>query len=131
MIRRPPRSTLSSSSAASDVYKRQIPAWCRHFGWCRPIAIANGRWAEPPQDHHGGGPALPLLARTLQRAGIRLTGARGNLLELYDSAGPDGSRGAGAFSGMDGAVGFGGSPICSSRSPTPEWVKPLRTCPES
>src|SRR5665648_731864 len=25
MIRRPPRSTLSSSSAASDVYKRQIP----------------------------------------------------------------------------------------------------------
>src|SRR5674536_208507 len=26
MIRRPPRSTLSSSSAASDVYKRQAPA---------------------------------------------------------------------------------------------------------
>eukprot|EP00658_Telonema_sp_P-2_P021165 TRINITY_DN1840_c0_g1_i13.p2 TRINITY_DN1840_c0_g1~~TRINITY_DN1840_c0_g1_i13.p2 ORF type:complete len:115 (+),score=53.21 TRINITY_DN1840_c0_g1_i13:140-484(+) len=25
MIRRPPRSTLSSSSAASDVYKRQLP----------------------------------------------------------------------------------------------------------
>src|SRR5664280_3429368 len=25
MIRRPPRSTLSSSSAASDVYKRKIP----------------------------------------------------------------------------------------------------------
>src|SRR5664280_3930054 len=27
MIRRPPRSTLSSSSAASDVYKRQIFNW--------------------------------------------------------------------------------------------------------
>src|SRR5664279_1657006 len=27
MIRRPPRSTLSSSSAASDVYKRQIKDW--------------------------------------------------------------------------------------------------------
>src|SRR5665648_909187 len=27
MIRRPPRSTLSSSSAASDVYKRQVSAW--------------------------------------------------------------------------------------------------------
>ena len=27
MIRRPPRSTLSSSSAASDVYKRQIFFW--------------------------------------------------------------------------------------------------------
>ena len=26
MIRRPPRSTLSSSSAASDVYKRQVAA---------------------------------------------------------------------------------------------------------
>src|SRR5674536_341398 len=29
MIRRPPRSTLSSSSAASDVYKRQPPGWGR------------------------------------------------------------------------------------------------------
>eukprot|EP00658_Telonema_sp_P-2_P062604 TRINITY_DN5127_c0_g1_i1.p1 TRINITY_DN5127_c0_g1~~TRINITY_DN5127_c0_g1_i1.p1 ORF type:complete len:118 (-),score=19.83 TRINITY_DN5127_c0_g1_i1:186-539(-) len=27
MIRRPPRSTLSSSSAASDVYKRQLFVW--------------------------------------------------------------------------------------------------------
>src|SRR5665648_537215 len=27
MIRRPPRSTLSSSSAASDVYKRQVGGW--------------------------------------------------------------------------------------------------------
>ena len=27
MIRRPPRSTLSSSSAASDVYKRQVLGW--------------------------------------------------------------------------------------------------------
>src|SRR5664279_3335724 len=27
MIRRPPRSTLSSSSAASDVYKRQVRAF--------------------------------------------------------------------------------------------------------
>src|SRR5680860_1507881 len=27
MIRRPPRSTQSRSSAASDVYKRQIPLW--------------------------------------------------------------------------------------------------------
>src|SRR5664279_6215001 len=28
MIRRPPRSTLSSSSAASDVYKRQVEREC-------------------------------------------------------------------------------------------------------
>src|SRR5664280_3694744 len=34
MIRRPPRSTLSSSSAASDVYKRQVslpPRWPLHL----------------------------------------------------------------------------------------------------
>src|SRR5665648_762776 len=30
MIRRPPRSTLSSSSAASDVYKRQLSTLERH-----------------------------------------------------------------------------------------------------
>eukprot|EP00658_Telonema_sp_P-2_P010357 TRINITY_DN13907_c0_g1_i3.p1 TRINITY_DN13907_c0_g1~~TRINITY_DN13907_c0_g1_i3.p1 ORF type:complete len:123 (+),score=16.75 TRINITY_DN13907_c0_g1_i3:147-515(+) len=32
MIRRPPRSTLSSSSAASDVYKRQPPKSCLDGG---------------------------------------------------------------------------------------------------
>ena len=31
MIRRPPRSTLSSSSAASDVYKRQYNDWFEHI----------------------------------------------------------------------------------------------------
>ena len=30
MIRRPPRSTLDRSSAASDVYKRQREAWVLH-----------------------------------------------------------------------------------------------------
>eukprot|EP00658_Telonema_sp_P-2_P044117 TRINITY_DN31991_c0_g1_i2.p2 TRINITY_DN31991_c0_g1~~TRINITY_DN31991_c0_g1_i2.p2 ORF type:complete len:129 (+),score=25.16 TRINITY_DN31991_c0_g1_i2:38-424(+) len=40
MIRRPPRSTLSSSSAASDVYKRQA-----HY----PILILNsGSWMRDP-----------------------------------------------------------------------------------
>src|SRR5664279_2604101 len=34
MIRRPPRSTLSSSSAASDVYKRQIPTASRACSRC-------------------------------------------------------------------------------------------------
>src|SRR5664279_5624500 len=32
MIRRPPRSTLSSSSAASDVYKRQVMGWAARVG---------------------------------------------------------------------------------------------------
>eukprot|EP00656_Telonema_subtile_P005496 TRINITY_DN124_c0_g2_i6.p1 TRINITY_DN124_c0_g2~~TRINITY_DN124_c0_g2_i6.p1 ORF type:complete len:198 (+),score=9.70 TRINITY_DN124_c0_g2_i6:118-711(+) len=33
MIRRPPRSTLSSSSAASDVYKRQIKGCSKNWGF--------------------------------------------------------------------------------------------------
>src|SRR5664280_3898072 len=48
MIRRPPRSTLSSSSAASDVYKRQGDV-IRHLGglhrfvaWDRPILTDSG-----------------------------------------------------------------------------------------
>ena len=32
MIRRPPRSTLDRSSAASDVYKRQNTSKAHHFG---------------------------------------------------------------------------------------------------
>eukprot|EP00826_Nyctotherus_ovalis_P037102 TRINITY_DN335_c0_g1_i7.p1 TRINITY_DN335_c0_g1~~TRINITY_DN335_c0_g1_i7.p1 ORF type:complete len:102 (+),score=24.75 TRINITY_DN335_c0_g1_i7:25-306(+) len=31
MIRRPPRSTLSSSSAASDVYKRQVHGYSKNL----------------------------------------------------------------------------------------------------
>ena len=38
MIRRPPRSTLDRSSAASDVYKRQLPLLDEHNG----DAVANG-----------------------------------------------------------------------------------------
>eukprot|EP00658_Telonema_sp_P-2_P037399 TRINITY_DN26905_c0_g1_i1.p1 TRINITY_DN26905_c0_g1~~TRINITY_DN26905_c0_g1_i1.p1 ORF type:complete len:272 (+),score=58.36 TRINITY_DN26905_c0_g1_i1:83-898(+) len=34
MIRRPPKSTLSSSSAASDVYKRQTQMFSPVFNWC-------------------------------------------------------------------------------------------------
>src|SRR5665213_3376683 len=39
MIRRPPRSTQSRSSAASDVYKRQIP---HRFAW------PSARWGSVP-----------------------------------------------------------------------------------
>src|SRR5665648_381182 len=38
MIRRPPRSTLSSSSAASDVYKRQR----EFFGYAAAAALTTG-----------------------------------------------------------------------------------------
>eukprot|EP00656_Telonema_subtile_P024609 TRINITY_DN26798_c0_g1_i3.p1 TRINITY_DN26798_c0_g1~~TRINITY_DN26798_c0_g1_i3.p1 ORF type:complete len:239 (-),score=43.28 TRINITY_DN26798_c0_g1_i3:66-782(-) len=62
MIRRPPRSTLSSSSAASDVYKRQgacAPAatgsparWCYVEGWCRDVVNGTGLlpWDPKPKD---------------------------------------------------------------------------------
>eukprot|EP00657_Telonema_sp_P-1_P002984 TRINITY_DN1696_c0_g1_i3.p1 TRINITY_DN1696_c0_g1~~TRINITY_DN1696_c0_g1_i3.p1 ORF type:complete len:112 (-),score=29.69 TRINITY_DN1696_c0_g1_i3:134-469(-) len=46
MIRRPPRSTQSRSSAASDVYKRQIMdgngRWAKQKGLFRSIGHENG-----------------------------------------------------------------------------------------
>src|SRR5665648_1171994 len=54
MIRRPPRSTLSSSSAASDVYKRQFlyrvghyskglkPPLCQFFAFGLPLSLYFG-----------------------------------------------------------------------------------------
>src|SRR5674536_397875 len=41
MIRRPPRSTLSSSSAASDVYKRQAKSDHYRKQWCDITAQFN------------------------------------------------------------------------------------------
>src|SRR5674536_57514 len=44
MIRRPPRSTLSSSSAASDVYKRQVIEWV--MAGYSPIALVGQTKAD-------------------------------------------------------------------------------------
>src|SRR5665648_1304918 len=58
MIRRPPRSTLSSSSAASDVYKRQQQG--EHGGLAVPVAPDDAdpvALADPDGDRvedHGG-----------------------------------------------------------------------------
>mgnify|MGYP003380537689 CR=1 FL=1 len=47
MIRRPPRSTLDRSSAASDVYKRQDPAFARRGDRRREVeAVDRHRRAE-------------------------------------------------------------------------------------
>src|SRR5450756_3015860 len=53
MIRRPPRSTQSRSSAASDVYKRQLVTVRNHVITERPRRGSVGyekwdRWAERP-----------------------------------------------------------------------------------
>eukprot|EP00658_Telonema_sp_P-2_P029150 TRINITY_DN22223_c0_g1_i2.p2 TRINITY_DN22223_c0_g1~~TRINITY_DN22223_c0_g1_i2.p2 ORF type:complete len:152 (+),score=37.12 TRINITY_DN22223_c0_g1_i2:139-594(+) len=51
MIRRPPRSTLSSSSAASDVYKRQtissLPAATKSF-----LALTSAAGIDPSKVQH-------------------------------------------------------------------------------
>src|SRR5664279_5486486 len=47
MIRRPPRSTLSSSSAASDVYKRQLGYGARP-SWSASPATAPSTTGGPP-----------------------------------------------------------------------------------
>src|SRR5665648_1238640 len=56
MIRRPPRSTLSSSSAASDVYKRQNPQAVRLLG---PVAVVA---------------RAQLVAHALHQAGLLVLG---------------------------------------------------------
>eukprot|EP00656_Telonema_subtile_P016692 TRINITY_DN1883_c0_g1_i2.p1 TRINITY_DN1883_c0_g1~~TRINITY_DN1883_c0_g1_i2.p1 ORF type:complete len:167 (-),score=4.96 TRINITY_DN1883_c0_g1_i2:353-853(-) len=50
MIRRPPRSTLSSSSAASDVYKRQAPNYW--YDDSAPDPPASTTWERPTGPAH-------------------------------------------------------------------------------
>src|SRR5674536_378231 len=50
MIRRPPRSTLSSSSAASDVYKRQVPGPAQRL----PRTGQGGSAVSPQRRHRRG-----------------------------------------------------------------------------
>src|SRR5664280_3909493 len=101
MIRRPPRSTLSSSSAASDVYKRQLyPGTSTEFDrravlgadqtaeqWCRNryrAVGAYGRWHLDQREE----PRLPVPCRPVPGAGdtsvgpivLRGTGRCGPLL---------------------------------------------------
>src|SRR5664279_6340238 len=47
MIRRPPRSTLSSSSAASDVYKRQVVLESRYK--TGGAATTESPWPDAPE----------------------------------------------------------------------------------
>src|SRR5664279_6129763 len=62
MIRRPPRSTLSSSSAASDVYKRQVPTSIKDLlltrGW---PTLRGSRLTNKDQDWAEDAPAVARL----------------------------------------------------------------------
>src|SRR5674536_219501 len=83
MIRRPPRSTLSSSSAASDVYKRQSPVGWRADGAApdrrrRPTSSLRPRHADRRRPRpRPGGPVLRLAGRRRRRgpAGAERDGA--------------------------------------------------------
>src|SRR5665648_859136 len=67
MIRRPPRSTLSSSSAASDVYKRQawyeaVPIISSHILYSLNIIASHGDF-DIIHDHNSFvGPAMMAFA---------------------------------------------------------------------
>src|SRR5664279_5318699 len=72
MIRRPPRSTLSSSSAASDVYKRQLNPVTRTCAGAFPHALR-----APFINHPGLFTRLSRIAPTWANVvrGTRVTGA--------------------------------------------------------
>src|SRR5664279_2614259 len=90
MIRRPPRSTLSSSSAASDVYKRQLLG---HNGTGNDInakpkaytasgltTVYAGKHAAAFFGTHVGDPRVPDLYAFAQH-GVVFTGGTGKLAE--------------------------------------------------
>ena len=71
MIRRPPRSTQSRSSAASDVYKRQHPG-----------RAAGGNWREPGEAGRGAGqgPGVTLNPSALVPTPAEITQTRPHFL---------------------------------------------------
>src|SRR5665648_702846 len=101
MIRRPPRSTLSSSSAASDVYKRQglcLALAVRPSWWCLVLGVAGSAAAMVVALRHGSSErsspawllALPVcLATVFLVAGLAVGGSRldslgHSALEVYE-----------------------------------------------
>ena len=60
MIRRPPRSTLDRSSAASDVYKRQIIPWLE-WGEAKTEIFISQRNIRPRREFSKGRDLICLL----------------------------------------------------------------------
>ena len=83
MIRRPPRSTLDRSSAASDVYKRQVFALRREHGFllvADEVSTGFGRIGEAvfASSTWAGGPDVLITAKGLTNGTC--------LLYKYDAA---------------------------------------------
>src|SRR5678809_1326854 len=65
MIRRPPRSTLDRSSAASDVYKRQVV--CLHQPGAPPDFAMSGVDPQPPPKPSGRIAHLEIAKKLLEK----------------------------------------------------------------
>ena len=79
MIRRPPRSTQSRSSAASDVYKRQVPIVAITDSGFSPLAPLSEAWFEVAEANFEGFRSMAAtlsLAMTLTVAVAEMRGRR-------------------------------------------------------
>src|SRR5674536_157844 len=100
MIRRPPRSTLSSSSAASDVYKRQV---VHHVDQVVDRVLAAGQLPHLVRDALTGQSAVDLVELHLVGDGFV------NVLPEAALAGvDDDQRGVAQPGLLDGPVNGGG-----------------------
>src|SRR5665213_1293979 len=93
MIRRPPRSTQSRSSAASDVYKRQVPyASTRTTPKNKAFGTAyTDRYHESPGKYSAAGyNAINILAEAITRAGTTDPEKLRDALGKTDYEGPNG-----------------------------------------
>eukprot|EP00656_Telonema_subtile_P016691 TRINITY_DN1883_c0_g1_i1.p1 TRINITY_DN1883_c0_g1~~TRINITY_DN1883_c0_g1_i1.p1 ORF type:complete len:201 (-),score=1.62 TRINITY_DN1883_c0_g1_i1:288-890(-) len=118
MIRRPPRSTLSSSSAASDVYKRQAPNYWYDDSapdppasttWERPTGPAHDQTYLPADMSKGGQPDWqqppPATGGQVRHKRVLCHVCAGSTsgasASLPSSACRDGDRGSAACGGSD------------------------------
>src|SRR5674536_166317 len=97
MIRRPPRSTLSSSSAASDVYKRQPTTRDERRQNPMVAGVLAAAAARTPTDHTRRGSRLSGCqtshGRSSRACGLGLPrAARLTITTRRATAGPPGSR---------------------------------------
>src|SRR5450756_1644315 len=94
MIRRPPRSTQSRSSAASDVYKRQIK-WMQRWQETHSVAAKPSGGSISPLEKHahwllmliGEQPDLTLDEVVTAMRKRRIAGSRSAVWRLFDRHG--------------------------------------------